>query len=99
MESKGQEYENYDWDDISYVIRSRYRVAVLARLSEGPLTPTQIAKRSDFRLTHISRAIQQLRGRSLVELLVSEEQTKGRVYGITGRGTRTWSTIQSKGLR
>lgn len=98
MGSKRQEYDGSDWDDVSFVISSRYRVAVLNRLAEGPLTPTRIAKRSDFRLAHISRAIQQLRGRSLVELLVSEEQTKGRVYGITGKGSRTWSIIRSQGL-
>ncbi|MFC5970144.1 ArsR family transcriptional regulator [Halomarina salina] len=98
MVSKRQKCDGSDWDLISYVISSRYRIAVLGRLDEGPLTPTRIADRSDFRLAHISRAIQQLRRRHLVELLVSEEQRKGRVYGITDRGTLTWSTIQSENL-
>jgi predicted transcriptional regulator len=33
-----------------------------------------------------------------VELLVSEDRKKGRVYGITDRGERIWNQIQSENM-
>lgn len=87
-----------DWDDISFVISSSYRVAVLRRLSRGPATPSQIAGETDIAISHISRALGRLRDHSLVELLVSEERNKGRVYGITERGADVWQTIEAENL-
>src|SRR6056297_803848 len=87
---------NSDWDDISFVISSQYRVAVLRRLADGPATPSRIANDSDLGIAHISRALQGLQDRGLVELLVSEERRKGRVYGISDRGSEVWSRIVSE---
>ena len=84
------------WDDIGLVISSQYRVAVLRSLAEGPATPSRIADDVDLSISHISRALGTLRERSLVELLVSEDQKKGRVYGITERGEAVWETIESE---
>ncbi|MFD1514284.1 winged helix-turn-helix domain-containing protein [Halomarina rubra] len=98
MGSNRQECGNSCWDEVSYIIRSRYRIAVLEQLSEGPKIPTRIAEAAEFRLAHISRAIQQLRERSLVTLLVSEDQTKGRVYGLTNEGVEAWAVIFDRDL-
>lgn len=87
-----------DWDEISYVISSSYRVAVLERLSEGPSTPSQVASETGISISHVSRALGGLRDRSLVELLVSEDRKKGRVYGITDRGVEVWQTIEEENL-
>lgn len=87
-----------DWEAIGYVISSRYRVAVLRRLAESPATPSQIAKDADLAITHISRSLSELREKSVVELLVPEERTKGRVYGVTDKGERIWQEIQSQNL-
>jgi DNA-binding MarR family transcriptional regulator len=86
------------WDEISFVISSTYRVATLERLSTGPATPSQIAKDVDIGIAHVSRALQELRERALVELLVSDDRKKGRVYGITEQGESVWSTIQAENL-
>lgn len=83
-------------DDVSYVISSRYRVSTLQRLSEGPATPSRIAEEADLGISHISRALQGLRGRELIELLVSEDRRKGRVYGITETGAEIWTTIKEE---
>ncbi len=85
-----------NWDDISFVISSQYRVAVLRRLADGPATPSRIADDSDLGIAHISRALQGLQDRELVELLVSEERRKGRVYGISERGSEVWNRIVSE---
>lgn len=87
-----------EWDEIGFVISSRYRVAVLRRLADGPATPSQLATDSGLAIAHISRALRGLRERDLVELLVPEDRKKGRVYGITERGEEVWSQIQSKNL-
>lgn len=87
-----------DWDVIGYVISSEHRTLVLQRLAEGPATPTRIAESVDLSVTHVSRALQSLRDRGLVELLVPETRRKGRVYGITSEGRDAWNKIESQGL-
>jgi DNA-binding MarR family transcriptional regulator len=87
-----------EWDEIGFVISSRYRVAVLKRLADGPATPSQLATDSGLAIAHISRALRGLRDRGLVELLVSEDRKKGRVYGVTEKGEEIWGQIQAKNL-
>jgi DNA-binding MarR family transcriptional regulator len=87
-----------EWDEIGFVISSRYRVAVLKRLADGPATPSQLATDSGLAIAHISRALRGLRDRDLVELLVSEDRKKGRVYGVTEKGEEIWGQIQAKNL-
>lgn len=87
-----------DWDQIGFVISSRYRVAVLERLAESPATPSQIASDEDVGIASVSHALTSLRDRDLVELLVSEDRRKGRVYGITDDGEEIWSEITRQGL-
>lgn len=89
-----------DWDLISFVVRSQYRVDVLSRLVEGPATPSKIAADRDIAIAHVSRALSGLREseRDMVELLVSEDQKKGRVYGVTDKGERVWNRLQSENM-
>ena len=96
----GDERMPEDWDLISFVIRSQYRVDVLSRLMEGPATPSRIAADEDIAIAHVSRALSGLREgeRDMVELLVSEDQKKGRVYGITEKGERVWNRLQSENM-
>lgn len=82
-----------DWNAVSFVISSQYRIESLRRLSEGPTTPSRIADDVELGIAHISRALQGLRERNLVELLVSEDRRKGRVYGLTDRGDDVWDHI------
>lgn len=87
-----------NWDEVSFVISSQYRVLVVKRLATGPATPSQIASDVDVGIAHVSRALQRLRDRSLVDLLVSEDRKKGRVYGLTERGSTVWKTIEAENL-
>jgi len=89
---------NSDWDDVSFVISSQYRIAVLRRLADGPATPSRIANDADLGIAHISRALQGLRDRDLVELLVSEDRRKGRVYGVTEKGSQVWQKIEAENM-
>ncbi len=87
-----------NWDDVSFVISSQYRVMVLRRLATGPATPSQIASDVDVGIAHVSRALQRLREKELVDLLVSEDRKKGRVYGLTERGRGVWDTIEAENM-
>lgn len=87
-----------EWDAVSFSIRSKYRVAVLDQLEAGPRTPAQIATAADLALAHISRAIGELRERGLVELLVSEGVSKGRLYALTETGDDVWTLIEDGNL-
>ena len=87
-----------DWDEISYVISSQYRVTVLKELADGPGTPSRIASESNTSIAHVSRALGELREHDLVTLLVSEDRKKGRVYGITDEGEEVWNEIEMKNL-
>lgn len=86
------------WDEVSFVISSRYRVETLRRLSEGPATPSLIAEEMELSIAHVSRALQELRNDDLVQLLVSEDRKKGRVYGVTEKGSDVWKTITRKNM-
>jgi DNA-binding transcriptional ArsR family regulator len=87
-----------EWDEIGYVISSSYRVTVLRELADGPATPSRIAAQAQPSIAHVSRALGELREHGLVELLVSEDRKKGRVYGITQTGQAIWDEIEMKNL-
>lgn len=89
---------NDEWDEIGYIISSKYRVTVLRELADGPATPSRIAADSNISIAHVSRALQELRDRGLVELLVPEDRRKGRIYGITDAGQAVWGEIESENL-
>ena len=89
---------NDDWDEISYVISSQYRTDVLEQLADGPSTPSQIASDEDVGIAHVSRALQRLRERELVDLLVSDDRKKGRVYGLTDQGDTVWEKIEAENM-
>lgn len=87
-----------EWNEVSFVISSRYRIVVLRRLDTGRATPSQIASDADVGIAHVSRALKGLQEKGLVELLVSEDRKKGRVYGLTTDGQDIWETIENENM-
>lgn len=75
-----------DYDKYSYVTNSKYRVTVFEWLDKGPMKPSMIAEKSGHDISHISRALQELRDGGLVELMVSEDKKKGRIYALSDKG-------------
>ena len=82
-----------NWDDVSFVRRSKYRRDVVRTLASGSATPSDIAYAHDYAQPHVSRALNELRDRSLVELLVPEDQARGRYYGLTDDGRDAWERL------
>jgi predicted transcriptional regulator len=87
-----------EWDDIGFVISSTYRTTVLRRLAESPSTPSQIGADQDIAVAHVSRTLQQLRDRSMVDLLVPEDRRKGRVYRLSEKGELVWEQTKEHNL-
>lgn len=87
-----------EWEVVGHVVSSTYRVTVLQRLADSPAPPSTIAEDTDCSVSHISRALKDLKERDLVDLLVPESRKKGRIYGITDRGRTVWETIEAQNL-
>ena len=73
-------------DDAAYVLNSRYRQHVIETLKDGPATPRDVADDHGTDIAHTSRALNEMRERDIVELLVSEDVKKGRYYALTDHG-------------
>lgn len=85
------------YDEVSTVIASRYKLEVVDSLGDTPATPSDIAAETGSDIAHISRALQTLREEDIVDLLVSEERKKGRLYGLTDLGDRVSDTLEDMG--
>lgn len=85
------------WDAVSHAISSSYRVSAIQCLHDQPATPSYIAETDDLSVAHASRALQELRGEEMVELLVSEDRKKGRVYGLTEKGEAVAERLEQRG--
>lgn len=86
-----------DYDAVGELLSSQYRRAVAEHLEAGPAIPSTIAADTGHDISQVSRALQELRDLGMVELLVSEDRKKGRIYGLTDRGTEAVATIAVMG--
>ena len=69
---------------VSFVSRSEVRSHVLEDISRGPRTPTELASLENKHLSHVSRALSELRAQGLVEPISGS--TRERYYRATDRG-------------
>jgi predicted transcriptional regulator len=72
------------WELISFVKRSSQRKKILDVLNE-PSTPTQVAKKTNMYLTHVSRTLRELSEKDLVVCLTPKERVE-KYYKITKLG-------------
>ena len=79
--------EGVSWDALAKVHASDYRQRVLKQVGEE-VTPSTLAERMGIKIPHVSRTLSELRDMGFVELLVSEDTHKGRIYGRTDAGDR-----------
>lgn len=70
---------------ISLIKSSGYRQRVLKAINNEIVTPTEIAKKVDLRLNHVSMVLTGLKENNLVKCL-NEETKKGRLYQLTELG-------------
>jgi predicted transcriptional regulator len=80
-------------DPITFVLGSDLRFKILSRLAGEAQTPTSIASTYDKHVSHVSRALKELRVRRLVSC-VTPENRKNRYYTVTARGARVLSELR-----
>jgi DNA-binding MarR family transcriptional regulator len=80
------------WEDVSYVLRSKVRKAVLLRL-ETPKTPTLLARELHTSTSNISRALRELLSRKLIESLTPQARS-GKLLVATKLGREVSSKLK-----
>ncbi|MBI1828258.1 MAG: helix-turn-helix domain-containing protein [Thaumarchaeota archaeon] len=72
------------WQDVSYVIASKTRKAVILTL-ETPRTPTFLARELNVHLANISRSLAELEEKGVV-ICLTPRQRVGKIYSLTKKG-------------
>lgn len=85
-----------DLEQAGFIIRSSYRRQVFMLLDK-PIRPSEIAKKLNIRLTHITRELRALKSRKLIECLNPQERI-GRLYQLTKQGIQLRKDMASKKL-
>lgn len=83
------------WDLTAFVVRSSYRKKVFLEFSK-PQRPSQIAKKLNLRLTHVTRALRELKQKGLIKCL-NPKETIGRFYELTNKGKNTLKEVNEYG--
>ncbi|MGB9002870.1 MAG: ArsR family transcriptional regulator [Nitrosotalea sp.] len=80
------------WNDVSYVIASKTRKAVLLKL-ETPRTPTFLSNELNVNLANISRGLAELENKNIVVCLTPNQKV-GKIYALTKKGNDIISKIK-----
>jgi len=75
----------------AFVSSSTVRSSLLEHLVSGPKTPTELASMDSKHVSHVSRALAELRERGLVEQMSSA--SRERYYKATSQGMSIYSTM------
>jgi predicted transcriptional regulator len=76
---------------VNFVSNSSIRSTLLGLLVNGPKTPTELAFIQHKHVSHVSRALGELRERGLVEQLSTA--SRERYYRATGQGMSIYMTL------
>ncbi|NIB98038.1 winged helix-turn-helix domain-containing protein [Halobacterium sp. R2-5] len=85
-------------ESASFVVRSPNRTMVLQRLAEGAAIPSQIREDTGQEYSRISEALNALRERDLVELVVDEDTKRGRLYAVSDHGKEVLQFMDENGM-
>jgi len=77
--------EKERWMKYSYVISSKVRKKIILALGKKPLTPTQIAEKTEMNLSQVSHSLTDLSDEGMIECM-NPEQKKGRLYTLLEDG-------------
>ena len=79
-----------------FIVRSEYRKKVFKEIINF-IRPSEIARKLDIRLTHITRELRFLKQEGLIECLNPNEKV-GRLYQLTKKGKSLKEEMISKKL-
>jgi len=80
------------WEDVSYILRSKTRKAVLTKL-DTPKTPTLLAQELHTSIPNISRALRELLAKRLIESLTPKERS-GKLFVASKHGRLVFSKVR-----
>ena len=80
------------WEDVSYVLRSKTRKAVLLQL-ETPKTPSLLAQELHTSTPNVSRALKELLAKNLIESLTPKARS-GKLLVATKKGRAISSKVR-----
>lgn len=73
-----------DWEKYSFVVRGINRKRTLLHL-KSPMTPSQLAISSCVSMSHVSKALRDLKNQGLVECINPQDRV-GKIYRRTEEG-------------
>ncbi len=73
------------WDLFGYVNASTYRKKVLQSLAKNTMTPREIERTINIKISHISRALTELKEKKLAEC-INPSIRKYKMYQLTKQG-------------
>jgi predicted transcriptional regulator len=76
---------------VAFVSGSEIRKNLLGLLTSGPKTPTKLASMEQKHVSHVSRALAELRSRGLVESWTSD--SREHYYSVTTQGYAVFSIL------
>lgn len=85
-------------EDAARIVMSPHRRKVLRRLTKGNAIPAQIRDDTGQEYSRISEAVNSLRKRGLIELVVPDDTKRGRLYSITERGEDAWEYMRENNM-
>ena len=77
----------------AWVQISSYRCNVMKAIGEDVKIPSEIVKDSNIIASHISRILNELKQKELVEC-INEEARKGRLYRLTDKGMEVYKILR-----
>jgi len=83
------------WEEIGYIMASKYRTIVIEKLSNKNYMPSTLAKETNIQLSHISRALKELTEKNLTKCL-NEKAKKGKIYTLTEFGKKISNIIEKE---
>lgn len=76
-----------DWDTISFVMASQPRLKVFLKLTKSEKTPSDLSEELGIPLSHVSKALSELKEKNLVKCLTPERR-KMKFYRATQNGQK-----------
>ncbi|MFH2020596.1 MAG: winged helix-turn-helix domain-containing protein [archaeon] len=83
------------WEIIGKLKASSYRREILGLLLDAEMTPKEIAKKLNFKFSHVSRSLRELMDMGLVECLTPDLHI-GKIYRATEKGKKAYGSISKK---
>lgn len=83
--------EETNWDDFSFIYRSKHR-GVILKLLDKPKTPTQLKEETKLHFNIVSRTLIELQKNGFVECL-NPKQKMARFYRITEKGKKVLNEL------